>query len=91
MTNNQTLSVSISDGDFLDLYENFTLIHGGGEGSIIKASRKADGKTVALKKYFRGGIKTADDWENAEIAAGRERIFLEKASKDRVENVPVLL
>ncbi len=79
------------EGDFLDLYEDFDVIHGGGEGSVIKATRRSDGKTVALKKYFRGGIKTADDWQNAEIAAGRERSFLERAARDGVQNVPRLL
>jgi serine/threonine protein kinase len=78
-------------GDFLAFFEDLRAINEGGEGTIIRARRRFDGAIVALKKYFRGKIKTVDDWQNSEIAAGREMNFLKRAARDGIENVPKIL
>ena len=88
-------SLEYKDGDVLERYEigeQLANTENGGQGTVYRAKRRSDGLDVVLKVYATA--ERASDWDqilNEERRAGREIRFLERANRDGILGVPVVV
>src|SRR3990172_1091828 len=90
----QPASIHYTEGDILSKYDLGEVIadtENGGQGTVIRAKRKEDNTDVVVKIY---SAKETGDWDkilHEEKRAGREIRFLERANRDNVSGLPILV
>ncbi|MEK6969128.1 MAG: serine/threonine-protein kinase [Nanoarchaeota archaeon] len=77
--------------DIRDRYTILEKVHCGGQGNVVRAVRKEDGRALILKLYHEGEITSWDDFEKAHEGADKEIKFLERARDQGREGVPQIM